>query len=244
VVLTPDSQQLVLGGPAVRRDWLDWAMFHVEPRYLDDWRDYHRALRQRNRLLKDAAPAGELAGWEEIMGRSGHALDRARQAFLERLDAAFRARAMKLWPELPALRLVSGFGPGETLEAQLGRAYTEDRERGFTGIGPHRADIAFTWKNNGLASVFSRGESKLFVSLLLLAEARVIAEVLGEPPVLLLDEFGAELDTATQDRLLSMLAGSGAQAFLTTAAPERCRPLPGGAAQFHVEHGRCSEMLE
>jgi DNA replication and repair protein RecF len=244
VVLTPDSQQLVLGGPAVRRDWLDWAMFHVEPRYLEHWRDYHRALRQRNRLLKDGSATAEMIGWEEIMARSGTALDQARQQFLEQLKWAFSRQAAEAWSDIPELHLRSGWDAGRPLAEQLAGSRTEDLACGFTRRGPHRADVDFIHKNNDLASVFSRGESKLFICLLMLAEASVLAAVLGEPPVLLVDDFGAELDPGTQARLLGMLAGTGAQAFLTTTAPALCGALPGGSAKFHVERGRFSEMVE
>jgi DNA replication and repair protein RecF len=245
VVITPDSQQLVLGGPAVRRDWLDWAMFHVEPGYLDHWRDYHRALRQRNHLLKDAATVTEeIRGWEEGMGRSGTALDEARRAFLRRLEQAFQALAGEFWAEPPGLRLRSGWESDVALEQALADARRTDLISGFTHCGPHRADIAFTHKNNELASHFSRGESKLFICTLMLAEATVLAERLEEPPVLLVDDFSAELDTQAQQRLLAMLGSGKAQAFLTTAGTAAAGSLPGGSARFHVEHGKFREMVE
>jgi DNA replication and repair protein RecF len=245
VVITPDSQQLVLGGPAVRRDWLDWAMFHVEQGYLDHWRDYHRALRQRNHLLKDAVTAtGEIRGWEEGMGRSGTALDDARKTFLRRLEQAFQRLAGGFWDEPPVLRLRSGWESGVPLEQALADARRTDLVSGFTHCGPHRADIDFTHKNNELASTFSRGESKLFICTLMLAEAAVLAERLEEPPVLLMDDFSAELDTQAQQRLLGMLGSGNAQAFLTTAGTAAAGSLPGGSARFHVEHGKFREMVE
>jgi DNA replication and repair protein RecF len=104
--------------------------------------------------------------------------------------------------------------------------------------------VDFLFGDNELAAVFSRGESKLFLCLLLLAQASVMAQVLAEPPVLLVDDFGAELDRAAQERLLSLLAGCGAQVFLTSAATELPGPLPKGARRFHVEHGKFREMVE
>lgn len=245
VVMTPDSQQLVLGGPAIRRDWLDWAMFHVEPGYLDDWRDYHRALRQRNHLLKDARGAtAEMDGWEEGMGRSGTALDDARRRFLERLEHIFQTLARGLWAESPMLRLRSGWESGVPLEQALADARRADLASGFTHCGPHRADVGFIYKNNELSSIFSRGESKLFICTLMLAEAAVLTERLEEPPVLLVDDFGAELDASAQERLLGMLASGQAQAFLTTAGAGVPGVLPEGSARFHVEHGKFREMIE
>jgi DNA replication and repair protein RecF len=245
VVITPDSQQLVLGGPGARRDWIDWAMFHVEQGYLDHWRDYHRALRQRNHLLKDAATATEeIRGWEDGMARSGTALDEGRRAFLRRLEQAFRGLAGGLWAEPPSLRLRSGWESGVPLEQALADGRRADLISGFTHCGPHRADIDFIYNNNELASHFSRGESKLFICTLMLAEATVLTEDLEEPPVLLVDDFGAELDTRAQLRLLEMLGSGNAQAFVTTAGTAVPGSLPGGSARFHVEHGKIRKMLE
>lgn len=243
VLLTPDSQQLVIGGPAVRRDWLDWAMFHVEPSYLNDWRDYHRALRQRNRLLKEGRPEPELDGWEETMARSGTGLDQARDRFLARLRAEFGALAGAHWPALPELRLRSGWDRSVPLQLRLQQSRREDQSAGFTRPGPHRADVEFFFRNSELSNVFSRGESKLFIALLMLAQSRVFAATLGEDPVLLLDDFGAELDARAEARLLELLAASAAQVFLTTAGRGTDR-LPGDSARFHVEQGRFTKMVE
>jgi DNA replication and repair protein RecF len=78
----------------------------------------------------------------------------------------------------------------------------------------------------------------------MLAEAAVLAERLEEPPVLLMDDFSAELDTQAQQRLLGMLGSGNAQAFLTTAGTAAAGSLPGGSARFHVEHGKFREMVE
>jgi DNA replication and repair protein RecF len=244
VLLTPDSQQLVLGGPALRRDWLDWAMFHVEQSYLEHWRNYHRALRQRNRLLRDTAPPDELRGWEEAMGRSGLALHQARGGFLRRLDCSFQKAAHGIWPLTPTLELKAGWDETAPLEEQLARSRDDDLARGFTRAGPHRADVLFRCGDTALGATFSRGESKLFIGLLMMAEAAVLTETLAEPPALLLDDFGAELDSRAQARLLELLAGSGAQAFLTTTTASLPRALPPGSRRFHVEHGKFTEMIE
>jgi len=244
VVISPDSQQLVLGEPALRRDWLDWAMFHVEPAYLDHWRDYHRALRQRNRLLKNTASTMEMNGWEETMARSGAALDRARREFLARLQASFQDFAVGTWAHASELRLRSGWDAEMPLAEGWGRWRAADLQCGFTRQGPHRADIEFLCENNKLASSYSRGESKLFLCVLMLAEASVMAEMLGEPPVLLIDDFGAELDPGARAHLLGLLKRSRAQAFLTTTVIERPEALPEGALRFHVEQGRLLEMIE
>jgi DNA replication and repair protein RecF len=178
------------------------------------------------------------------MGRSGAALDEARRRFLGRLEQVFQVLARELWEEPPALRLRSGWEQGLPLEQALAGARRMDLGSGFTHFGPHRADIEFVHKTNDLSAIFSRGESKLFICTLMLAEADVLAEHLEEPPVLLVDDFGAELDSRAQGRLLEMLAAGNAQAFLTTAGAGVPGALPESSARFHVEHGKFREMLE
>lgn len=245
VLITPDSQQLVLGGPKVRRNWMDWAMFHVEPAYLATWRDYHRSLRQRNRLLKRTQSGKELHGWEELMSQNGVVLDQARRQFLRGVNSTFtHLFELAGWGEPPEITLQSGWAVEEPLlESLMGRR-REDASTGHTGCGPHRADLAFHVNGNELGARYSRGQSKLFVTLLMLAEAQVVFSRTGEEPLLLVDDFAAELDRQAQGRLLSLLSARPGQAFLTSVNFERHWALPNASARFHVEHGAIAKMVE
>jgi DNA replication and repair protein RecF len=243
VVLTPESQQLVSGGPSVRREWLDWAMFHVEPAYLDHWRAYFRAMRHRNQLLREGAPAGRFAPWEAAMHAHGLALHEARESFLEDVAPAAQRLAREIGVSIPEISLVPGWDASEPLEVVLARTRAADMGRGHSSLGPHRADVVFHRDGSQAGAVLSRGESKQFVVILLLAEAEVRAARQEEKPVLLLDDFGAELDAAGQERVLSLLAESGAQAFLTST--QRLGERSGEAdALFHVERGEFAKMIE
>lgn len=243
VVLTPESQQLVTGGPAIRREWLDWAMFHVEQTYLDHWRAYFRAMRHRNQLLRDGAPASRFAPWESAMQTHGLALHSARESFLAELGPAAQRLAAEIGVSIPEISLVPGWDPDEPLEAALARTRGADMARGHSSLGPHRADVAFQKGGAQAATVLSRGESKQFVVILLLAEAVVRAGRQNERPVLLLDDFGAELDTTGQGRVLTLLREIGVQAFLTST--QRLGDTLGNDdAVFHVERGGFTKMLE
>ncbi|PIE37336.1 MAG: hypothetical protein CSA54_01540 [Gammaproteobacteria bacterium] len=90
--ITPDSLKLLLEGPDERRQFLDWGLFHVEPSFLSHWRQYRRALVQRNQLLRDQAPVREIESWNEPLAISGEALNRLRMEYTERLTAAIKTR--------------------------------------------------------------------------------------------------------------------------------------------------------
>ena len=242
VLMTPASHELVLGGPTARRHWLDWAMFHVKPEYLEAWRDYHRALRHRNAALKAQADLSTLEGFEQILARSGTLLTDARTAYLEALDKAFTAIAEGLWPDTPRIRLKPGWSGDLFTVLSTGRA--GDREAGFSRQGPHRADVEFSVGPRALSACFSRGQCKLFVSLLVLAQAGVIEALSGEAPLLLLDDFAAELDLDANRVLLELLHAQRTQVFVTTTHWDGEWGLAGVDRVFHVERGKVRKVVE
>jgi DNA replication and repair protein RecF len=244
VVATPDSHELVSGTPKVRRNWLDWAMFHVEPRYLEYWREYHRALRHRNSALKQRGSDRELAGWEQVMAPAGEALHGGRQVFVERLHGVLEGLGGQIGSGDLGIRLAPGWNPDRRLLEELESGRKRDREVGYTQCGPHRADLVVEAGGNAVAASFSRGQAKLLVSVLAMALARVVAEMGGENPVLLLDDYDAELDRQARQRLLQLLDQEGLQAFLSSTEWVGEGAPPVGSAMFHVERGEYTKVVE
>lgn len=238
VLITQDSHTLLSGGPRVRRHWLDWAMFHVEPAYLDTWRAYYKALRQRNALLKQATQKRDLyRAWEEAMVESAYRLTGPRERFLQVLAAESSGDAGGLFPPDVQVKLYPGWNEARRLDEVLNDHREADRQGGYTRYGPHHADIRFTLGGKGLTSQFSRGQVKMYVTFLILAEARVLARQTAVTPLVLMDDFQAELDMEASTYLLTSLKQANLQAFLTTTAlsPE---DRAGGHTMFHVEQGR------
>lgn len=246
VLITPDSHTLVTGTPKQRRHWLDWAMFHVEQRYLEDWRSYFKALRHRNALLKAGARDTELyEGWEQTMAEAGERLHTARQDFLSNLEKISNMLLDKAFSGLLEIKFdAGGYGESEQFKRYLVNERDKDRIYGFTRNGPHRADIDFIFNNEGVAANFSRGQIKLFVSVLLLAEAKALFEAGGESPVVLIDDYTAELDNTACEYLLSCLYALPFQALLTSVNDRVLAPFPEGSARFHVEHGQVKKMVK
>jgi len=245
VLVTPDSHELVSGGPKQRRHWLDWAMFHVEPSYLEDWREYMKALRHRNRLLKEGRRDAELyRGWEQAMARAGEAVQRARQGFLDDLQARLAPATAACFPGEVAVSLEGGWPAGSALQEWLAQERAADQAAGFSRGGPHRADVRFSSDGIPLAAQFSRGQIKLFVCLLMMAEAQLLEGLTGEPPVFLLDDYAAELDAQAGAGLLHDLASRGWQTFITATTLATTGDLPGPLRRFHVEHGTIAKVVE
>lgn len=245
VAVTPDSHVLVTGSPKQRRHWLDWAMFHVEPDYLDHWREYMKALRHRNHLLKEGVrDAGLYRGWEKTLARYGEVVTTARRAFLAELTELVEASATQCLGPGVSVVMAEGWPKEWDFQECLDRSRGGDRAAGFSRFGPHRADIAFTWDGEALSARFSRGQIKLFVCLLIMAEAAVLEKFTGEPPLFLLDDYSAELDEETGALLLDRVVERGWQSFITTTVFREQNRLADRARVFHVEHGEIVKVVE
>lgn len=239
VCFEPGSHALISGTSLERRRYLDWGVFHVEHHFLDAWQRYQRALRQRNVLLRSGASDVELDGWEQQMAQTGESIDEQRRAYCERLLPLIQAEASQLVPMLGALdlRFHSGWAAGQDLAQALRDARERDRQRGHTGIGPHRADWRLRFEQASHHEQLSRGQEKLTALACVLAQAELYAEDCGERPLICLDDLASELDLAHQSRLIQRLLDSTSQIWVTgTESPRALRDH--AEAMFHVEHGR------
>jgi len=241
VLATQDSHILISGGPKQRRHWLDWAMFHVEQEYLETWKSYMKALRQRNALLKRRTSSRDLyRGWDEAMVESGTIISSLREGFLVELKAAARSILEGVFPDDLNLSLFVGWPHKRSFRDMLDEARETDLEAGYTRWGPHHADIKMTIRNNNISSVFSRGQIKLFVCLLMLAQAQVLSNRTGVKPVVLMDDYKAELDKHASEHLLTFIGKAGFQAFLSSSETGVSEQGGWERKVFHVEQGKIS----
>jgi DNA replication and repair protein RecF len=228
LVFTPDRLSVVKGGPAVRRAYFDRVLGRLAPARSTLPVDYAAALAQRNASLRRVAAGFSsreaLEPWTEQVATLGRELVEARMETLSTMAPGFAERAEELG--LPVARLVySGEPPTqEELEARLDR----DLDRGSTGLGPHLDDVALMSGTRDLRSFGSQGEQRLTVLALLLAEAELIAERRGLPPLLLLDDVLSELDPSRR----AILAGRVAEQGQTLVTATEASALPFEPAQL------------
>jgi len=236
-VLNTEAQRLLTDGPATRRAFLNWGVFHVEPSYRDEWRRYQRALRQRNVALKSGNRRLAQA-WEPEMAESAARVDERRQRFLQCVLPNALAIA-GAW--LPSVRLDwryrTGWRAGETLDTVLAASRPQELAQGFSLHGPHRADFRVTADGVEATSYLSRGQQKLLVAAIKLALMDHWTGAATQRPLLLVDDLPAELDRAHRSDLVRRLEVGGAQVFLTAIEGDLL-PVEGAARWFHVEHGR------
>lgn len=242
VYFGPDSQTLITGPGEERRSFLDWAVFHVEHASASLWRDWRRALRQRNALLRQGAADSLFEPWEHDLGRLAKRIHDLRQACITSLEPYFVAEAARLVPELGTSTL--DYRPGWDTElglaAQLATARTQDRLRGFTRHGAQRADWSLRFAGVAQREHLSRGQAKAIALASTLALARWLRDRVGEFPLLCLDDLAAELDPQHVGLVLDWLQGKPLQAWLTCT--DAAFPMARGAPVFHVEHTGCAPV--
>jgi DNA replication and repair protein RecF len=219
LVFTPDRLAVVKGGPAARRAYFDRTLGRLLPSRASLPVEYAAAVGQRNAALRRVAigvsTRDAVAPWTEQVAALGASLVAARCEAIALLSPAFAEQAGELGLADAALDYTGEPPTAEALEARLER----DLERGVTGLGPHLDDVTICSRDRELRSFGSQGEQRLAVLSLLLAEAEVIADRLGTPPLVLLDDVLSELD-ATRRRTLAERIGRVGQAVVTATGAD------------------------
>lgn len=235
--LVPSMDRLWIEAAEGRRRFLDRAVLSFDPGHAERVLDYEKAMRERNRLLKDGVRDPHWYGaLEGRMAEAGAAISTARRAAIERLAGA----QDETETAFPTADLALTY-PDETPEdaGGLGAAFAAMRGRdmaaGRTLIGPHRADLDALWRAKGVAARdASTGEQKALLISLILANARALAATGGAPPVLLLDEVAAHLDTRRRAALYDEICALGLQAFMTGTEPGLFEALGARAQRIEV----------
>jgi DNA replication and repair protein RecF len=220
-----------------RRRYLDRLVLGFEPSHAEAALAYERAMRDRNRLLRDeVADARWYAALEAQMARAGATVAANRRAALTRLADA-QADAATAFPVADlALTYPEEMPEDEPgLIAALADGRRRDMAAGRSLTGPHRVDLAAVYAAKGQpAAQCSTGEQKALLISLVLANARALAADHGAAPVLLLDEVAAHLDAGRRAALFAEVTALGAQAFLTGTGAELFNGLAGRAQAFEV----------
>lgn len=231
-VFLPDRLELIKGTPSVRRAHLDQFVAAMWPARAVTRRAYAQSLAQRNaliaRLRAGAGSRASLVSWDRQLAQHGVALMADRAEAVEEIADRFAAIAYALGldgePQL-AYRPRSRATDAEGLATELQARVDSDLERGFTGHGPHRDELATQRAGRELRAFGSQGQQRLALLALLLAEREAIAARRSSPPVMLLDDVMSELDLTRRRALVDLLREAGGQSVITTTGLEQ---VPGG----------------
>ena len=243
-VINSDSFDLLTGAPSARRQYLDWGVFHVEHRFFEQWQKFQRCIKQRNKLLRRGKIIDrELSVWTRDLADSGSAINDYRQRYFGHLVPRFSDIISRLAPSLSGLevRYLQGWDKQITYHQALENSLSTDSEQGYTHVGPQRADIRLLISGRLAADTLSRGQQKLVVCALKLAQGQLMTERGIGSCTYLVDDLPSELDLEHGQQVCRQLAQMDAQVFISCVDkrdisalwPVDVRPM----AMFHVEHG-------
>ena len=238
-VIEPGTHRLVEEGANRRRRWMDWAVFHVEPNFIDAWSLYTRALKQRNAALRSAA--GQADAWEPELVRWGEVISTSRRSFVEQLTPIWQPMVQELTGLGVELHYARGWNADLTLADALKASRERDIHRGLTHAGPHRADVVLRLRGGLARDTLSRGQQKLVAVALTLAQLKLIRGLTEQVPTLLLDDPAAELDADRLQQFVGMIAELRCQ-LVVTALHGNTELLGHPDRVFHVEQGRVSPV--
>ena len=219
VLFEPDDSRIVGGSPERRRLYIDTLLCNISPAYKKNLAQYKRALKQRNNLLKSGAGKDSMFAWNMVLARHASEIVILRVELIEKLNKDLSDIYGELASKDHNVTISYDPVPHSTNYLQsyihkLEKSYELDNLRGFTSIGPHRDDIKIYIDGKDAGLFASRGEGRTITLALKILEMRLIEQVRGQKPILLLDDVFSELDGTRRRMLTSYLKDH--QTIITT----------------------------
>ncbi|MGB1421810.1 MAG: DNA replication/repair protein RecF [Pseudomonadales bacterium] len=240
IIFDPTTIQLLLGEPDRRRRFLNWGLFHVKPQFAQYWRDYSRALKQRNELLRSGQSSPSLLEWTRVLAELSFVIDDLRQGYVSQLQVEF----LKIVDQMGGLRGLRfeynrGWAQEADLESVLATELSGDLARGYSQKGVHRSDLKITVEGRSIAEHCSRGEAKLLAWALCLAQLSCLPIAIREKTILLIDDLSSEIDPDHGELISRTLVQWGLQIFTTGTERGAMERLWGEKlnGMFHVKQG-------
>jgi DNA replication and repair protein RecF len=249
-IFTPQSSDLIIGQPMLRRRFVDWALFHVKHGYADLMSAYTKTLSQRNALLRNHVNTGKAIDsqqfdyWTDSLCRYGNLVSDARKTYLAAINAEVVALYGQFIPEFKIeLRYNTGWDKGIELEESLNLKKSRDLQYGYTTVGPHKGDIKFTVNGLSAAENLSRGQLRILVSILQIAQMKMFSSLSNKSTIYLIDDIAAELDEKTREHFLDLILETDTQVFVTAIETSQFEFTNkyNDKKVFHVEHNQVTE---
>lgn len=241
--ISPDSFSLLTDGPDTRRKFIDWGAFHCQPGFAENWQNFVQILKQRNACLKLGDTQG-LAAWDKEWLRLSHIMTNHRKDYLERLMPCFE-QALNDLSSQEGLRVDywQGWSELESLEDAGMRLRRQELKVGHSLAGPQRADLQISLYDYPASQLLSRGQQKMLVCALYLAQGLVLTQTLGKECTYLIDDLSSELDIEHRAKFIQYLHDMGVQSFITGVEDSLLLPLVADYPHevFYVHEGTISQ---
>lgn len=248
-LFTPESVEVVAGSPSVRRQLIDWGVFHVEHAFFEIWSNYNKVLKQRNRLLKESKSnysAAQDKYWQQQLAHFGEQITELRLRYLNDLRKYFATTAHTFLPDVTLdISLKPGWDKTKSLTEALSISLDADRKFGHTTVGPHKADLQILANGVSAREHLSRGQVKVVVASLKISQAQLLEGRSNKRCIIIVDDLTSELDHKNQQKFCSLLEDSNNQIFLSSVSLEGlAKNFKEKPAMFHVEQGILKRHIE
>ncbi|MFC0179689.1 DNA replication/repair protein RecF [Thorsellia kenyensis] len=215
-LITPEGFSLIDGGPKFRRAFIDWGVFHHTPNFFEAWFNIKRLIKQRNAALKQHHRYKDIQIWDEELVKYTYTIHYMRQSYCDTLIFIIKEYLEKF---LPGYVIDFNYYPGWNVQYEydglLSESFERDKQLGYTSFGAHKADLKLTINKLPVESVLSRGQLKLLMCAMRLAQGDFFARNNEKNCLFLLDDFSSELDTKRQTLLAESLLEQSAQVCIT-----------------------------
>ncbi|MDH5784309.1 MAG: DNA replication/repair protein RecF [Chromatiales bacterium] len=244
-IISPESISLLIEGSEKRRSFIDWSLFHVEHTFHYHSSNYLRVLKQRNALLRLNEDRAEFSHWNSQLAQYGEEITALRRRFVDEITLFTYDLLTRLLPDVEInFQYRQGWPSGYSLSSALETSLESDLKLKYTTVGPHRADLVIRSNNGKASELLSRGQQKLVVVALRLAQTLHLFNLTGRRPVFLIDDLAAELDPVHRELFINILHDVGSQIFISTPDQSLIETERWSESKvFHVEHGQVKEML-
>ena len=240
LAIHPDSYRLITGSPTERRAYIDWGVFHVEQGFFEAWQRYRKALAQRNAALRSKEKTSYCRLWDRELDQAAGQIHTRRQHYIDQLQPFLDNLISEFFPgQRVRFDYRRGWSNDQTLLRVLESSFDRDFKRGQTQTGPHRADLLIQVNGKSAQTGISRGQQKVLVALLKLAQVQQFTHSADRHCILLYDDLAAELDDRHRKLILCALQAMPVQLFLTAIEPAQIDLRDwSDVKMFHVEQGR------
>lgn len=239
-LITPEGFTLLNGGPKYRRAFIDWGCFHNEPRFFTAWVNLKRLLKQRNAALRQVTRYNQIQHWDRELAPLATEISQWRAEYIAGISEDIEKTCQQFLPEFTlSISFQQGWDKESEYAELLARQFERDKSLTYTASGPHKADLRIRADGTPVEDMLSRGQLKLLMCALRLAQGEYFTRQSGQKCLYLLDDFASELDAGRRQLLAERLKSTQAQVFVSAITTGQVTDMIDvNSRMFRVEHGK------
>lgn len=225
-LITPEGFELLTGGPKYRRAFIDWGCFHHYPEFMGLWNALKRILKQRNALLRQVNHYDQLKAWDKALLPLAKRISQLRADYSQHIFPEIISTCHDFLPEFELVcQFYQGWDENSDYDEVLVTQFARDKLFSYTTLGPHKADLRLKAHNTPVEFYFSRGQLKLLMCALRLAQGEYYTHLTGQTCLYLIDDFASELDQDKRALLAARLKATHAQVFISALNQTQITPM-------------------